>query len=70
MNGSGRWPEPGEGFYRPEDIDLPFDLEPILRSLIRVPAQHQYAAVTVFASEQEKAIFLPEQSSRSSSRKA
>lgn len=56
--------EPGEGFYRPEEIDLPFDLEHVLRSLVRVPARHQYAAVTVVETDQEKATFLPEQGAR------
>lgn len=64
MHGSGRQSDLGEGFYRPDEADLPFDLERVLRSLVRVPARHQYAAVTVFETQQEKAAFLPEQGSK------
>lgn len=53
-----------EGFYAPQTIDLPFDLERVLRSLVRVPAQHQYAVVSTFETQQEKETFVPEQGAK------
>lgn len=64
MSAESRQPWPEEGFYRPEEIDLPFDLDPVLHALVRIPTLHQYAVVTIFESERDKKTFLPEQASR------
>lgn len=54
-----------EGFHLPHATDLPFDVDHVLRALIRVPTHHQYALVSIFESQHDKETFVPDQGSRS-----
>jgi hypothetical protein len=54
-----------EGFHVPHTTDLPFDLDPVLNALIRVPTHHQYALISIFESQHDKETFVPDQGSKS-----
>jgi hypothetical protein len=47
-----------EGFFTLEQIELPFDRERVLKSLVRI-RPHIYFVATVFARKEEAEVFRP-----------